>query len=179
MSEHEREPESTPPEGSEPVAPVIASSVREIVAAAERSAASIRQEVEGSAARRATQLEADAKRRSEEMIAAADAEAQHRIAAAEVRASQYLSECRRLIDEFAEERTRRLAAVTDSLIAFAEAIDGRFEAAETVRSQAEQLIARLGVAAQQLAEETEEAKSLELPLPPVPTAPGEEPGEPS
>ncbi len=173
----EQPPEPPPEEPSEPVAPVIASSVREIVAAAERSAASIRQEVEGSAARRATQLEADAKRRSEEMISAADAEAQHRIAAAEVRASQYLSECRRLIDEFAEERTSRLAAVSDSLIAFSEAIQGRFEAAETVRAQAEQLAVRLGAAAQQLAEEAAEAKELELPLPPLPRTPAEEQGE--
>lgn len=166
------EPDQTnAPPDSDAVAPSVASSVREIVAAAERSAASIRQEVEGSAARRASQLEADAKRRADEMLAAADMESQHRLAAAEVRADQYLAECRRLIDEFAEERTRRLTAVSDSLIAFSEAIKDRFEAAETVRAQTEELIARLGRAARELARESDETGGIELNLPDLPDLP--------
>jgi hypothetical protein len=173
----ENEHTETGSDDRDPVAPVVASSVREIVAAAERSAARVREEVEGAATRRASQLEGEARRHADDVIAAAEAESQRRIAAAEVRASQYLAECRRLIDQFAEERTRRIGAVSDSLISFAEDIEGRFRAAEEVRGQAEALIVKLGAAAEELARESADARSAEPPLPPAPSEPDSTPAK--
>ena len=150
----------------EPVAPAVASSVQGIVAAAERSAADMHRRAEELATRRAGELEAAATRRADEVVSAAESDSQRLLAAAEVRASQYLAECRRLIDEFAEERGQRLAAVTDRLLVQSEALADRFEAATTLRSQVEELLRRLGEAAETLARDADAAREA-VTLPPL------------
>src|SRR4051812_9294224 len=103
--------------------PSVASKVEAIYAEAERSAASLREEILQSAMKHAQDTEAAAaqraaeiERRAGEIEHAAGRRADDVRREAEAQAAQYLADCRARIDAFAEERIRRLSELTDELI---------------------------------------------------------------
>jgi hypothetical protein len=170
--------------------PSVASKVEAIYAEAERSAASLREEIVEGATRRATETEEAANRHAAETVEganrrateteeAANALAKETVEAAsrratevrteaEAQAAQYLADCRARIDAFAEQRIRRLTELTDELIEQAEALQDRFEAADTVKRQLYDLVAGLGRTAEALAREHAQADAA---LPATPATP--------
>jgi DNA anti-recombination protein RmuC len=71
----------------------------------------------------------------------------------EARAAQYLAECHRRVDAFAEARVKRLHELADALIDRTERLEGRFDEAFEVKRQLDVLIEALGQAAEQTAEQ--------------------------
>jgi DNA anti-recombination protein RmuC len=71
----------------------------------------------------------------------------------EARAAQYLAECHRRVDAFAEARVKRLHELADALIDRTERLEGRFDEAFEVKRQLDVLIEALGQAAEQTARE--------------------------
>ncbi len=71
----------------------------------------------------------------------------------EARAAQYLAECHRRVDAFAEARVKRLRELADALIERTEGLQGRFDEAFEIKRQLDVLIEALGQAAEQTARE--------------------------
>jgi hypothetical protein len=71
----------------------------------------------------------------------------------ETRAAQYLAECHRRVDAFADARVKRLRELSDALIERTGALQGRFDEAVEVKRQLDMLIEALGQAAEQTARE--------------------------
>jgi hypothetical protein len=137
--------------------PSVASQVEAIYAEAERSAATLREEIVQGATRRADETEKAAARNAAETEEAANRRAAEVRAQAEAQATQYLADCRARIDAFAEQRIRRLTELTDELIEQAEALQDRFEASDTVKRQLYDLVAALGRTAEVVAREHAQA----------------------
>ena len=81
------------------------------------------------------------------------AEAHQDAARIRAEAEAYADATRRRADAVAEARIRRLRELTDRLIATAETVDGRFGDALEVKTQLDDLITALGVAADRVARE--------------------------
>jgi DNA anti-recombination protein RmuC len=133
--------------------PSVASKVEAIYAEAERSAASLREEILRNATQQADATVTAANRRATETEEAANRRATEVREEAEAQAAQYLADCRERIDAFAEERIRRLSEITDELIEQAEGLRDRFEGADTVKRQLYDLVAALGRTAETVARE--------------------------
>jgi vacuolar-type H+-ATPase subunit I/STV1 len=71
----------------------------------------------------------------------------------EARAAQYLAECHRRVDAFADARVKRLRELADALIERTDALQARFDETLEVERQLESLIEALGNAADQIARE--------------------------
>jgi flagellar biosynthesis/type III secretory pathway protein FliH len=133
--------------------PSVASKIEAIYADAEQSANALREEIEQAARKRAEDVETAAQRKAGQIRAEAEAQA-----------AQYLADCRTRIDTFAEQRIQRLTELTEELIEQAEAIQDRFEAADTVKRQLYDLVAALGRTAEVVAREHADAAD-EAPVP--------------
>jgi hypothetical protein len=154
----------------------VSSQVHEIIATAERAAEQLGREIEAEAARRAVAVldeahaeaaavvdhahaesaairdaaEGDAARRRGD----AEAEAERIRSDAEAEAAGYLEGAQRHIDAFAGARTERIAALTDELMAGAEAIAPRVAEAAALQQELEALMTALTSAAATAAAET-------------------------
>ncbi len=118
--------------------------IEEIFTAAERSAQEYAQRLG---------QEADARARKQLSDAQVEAQRIREQAQAEVLA--YLSESRRRIDAYAADRVRSISELTDRLVALADEIEERFAGAATVRRQLNELVTRLGEAAEAAAAEVD------------------------
>ena len=122
-------------------------------------------------------------RRVGAILDAVEREAQRLREEAREEANRYLEHARHRADGLVAERQRRIAAVSDELLAKAEAVVGRLEDAAPVREGFENLVRALGDAAERLARETEatsrdyepepfhEVAGQPPPAPPQPQAP--------
>jgi cell division septum initiation protein DivIVA len=138
----------------EQVAPVVAQRIEAIVSSAERAANEFRR-----------QMETAAKQQAHELREAAEAEARRIRQEAASQAAAYLTDSRRIVDEFAAERIARISALTDKLIEQTEQVQRRFAHAEAVRRQIYDLIGSLGDAAEAIAREAQ-TPDPRLPQPP-------------
>jgi delta 1-pyrroline-5-carboxylate dehydrogenase len=107
------------------ISATVSAQVREIVAAAERAAAQLEQEVETEATRRASEI----------------------LLGAEEDAQAYLAESRRRVDAFAQSRVARIQELCDDLIVRAEAISTRLTEAEELQGSLRDLVSALNNAA--------------------------------
>lgn len=137
------------------VAAFVGRQVESIVAAAERAAAEVAQEVEASAMRRAT-----------EILETAQDEADRVAGESAKRCAEYLNASRQRIDAFAAARIQRLAELTDGIIEVAQSIEERYERAELVKRQLHELVSTIGAVAEAVAREVA-AADPEPPAPPV------------
>lgn len=93
-------------------------------------------------------------RRVGSILDAVEAEAQRLREDARSEAADYLAQARQRADELVAERQRRIAEISDDLIAKSEAVVSRLEDAAPVRQGFENLVRALGDAAERLAYET-------------------------
>lgn len=119
-------------------------------------------------------------RRVGSILDAVELEAQRLREEARLEAARYLDHARARADSLVAERQRRIAAVSDELLAKAEAVVGRLDDAAPVREGFENLVRALGDAAERLARETEAGRDFEPPpfhdLASVPAPPPAHPG---
>lgn len=144
----------------------LAVRVEEIVGAARKAAVELRDEVALAAKEHATSIETAAARRSHAVLSEAEAEAERIVAAAQASTQLYLAASRRLVDEFAGERKRRIAAIGDRLAEQAEALLDSLSGAGELASQLDALRHALGAAAARIADEAarEDVTLPELPI---------------
>jgi hypothetical protein len=156
----------------------LGSQVEEIMSAARKAAAQLQAEVQRSATERSAQIETAAARRAHAVRMDAEAEAERLHAHALVATRQYVTASRRLVDEFARERMRRIADVGDGLAEQAEALVRRLMRADDVARQLDELRAALGAASERIAAEAQR-DGPETPefAQPASTAPGATAGE--
>jgi DNA-binding TFAR19-related protein (PDSD5 family) len=133
----------------------LGSQVEEIMSAARKAAAQLQAEVQRSATERSAQIETAAARRAHAVRMAAEAEAERLHAHALVATRQYVTASRRLVDEFARERMRRIADVGDGLAEQAETLVRRLMRADDVARQLDELRAALGAASERIAAEAQ------------------------
>ncbi|MDT7753850.1 MAG: hypothetical protein QOG94_1022 [Solirubrobacteraceae bacterium] len=127
--------------------------VEEIIAAARRAAEQLRADVERASNDRAAQIETAAARQAHAVRMAAEADAQRIVAEAHAAAQQYVTASRRLLDEFARERMRRITEIGDKLAAQSHALVERLAHAADVARQLAELRAALGAAGERIAAE--------------------------
>ncbi|MEA2299221.1 MAG: hypothetical protein QOF77_2157 [Solirubrobacteraceae bacterium] len=120
----------------------VAERIQGILASAQEAAEAIREQ----SAAATSSLIAEAQ-------AAVDRDAERIRRDVEARAAQYLAECHRRVDAFADSRVKRLRELADVLIERTSALTGRFEEALEVERQLRALIEALGHAAEQTARE--------------------------
>ncbi len=142
------------------VAASVGRQVEAIVSAAERAASEVAKEVETSAMERAR-----------EILEGAQSEADRVIQEAAARCTEYLDTSRQRIDDFAAARIQRLTELTDGIIAVAGSIEERYERAEIIKRQLEELISTIGAVAEAVAQE------VAAPNPELPQAPARQSGE--
>lgn len=92
-------------------------------------------------------------RRVSSILDAVEREAAHLRSEAREEAAQYLEYSRQRADELVAERQRRIAALSDEIMAKAEAVIGQLEDAAPVRAGFESLVRALGEAAERLSHE--------------------------
>jgi len=166
-------------DGGEPRAEAIetrmASHVAELMSAARQSAETLQADVERAANARAAEIETAAARRAHEVRMAAEADAERLQVHNRAATQQYVAASRRLVDEFARERMRRIAEIGDRLGEQAAALVARLQRADDLARQVEELRAELGAACGRIAAESRVAMP-ELPqLDPPPSIAGEGP----
>lgn len=131
---------------------------------------------------------AEISRRVGAILDAVEREAQRLRDEARAEASGYIEEAQRVADELVEERRRRIAEVSDELVAKSEAVIARLDDAAPVRRGFENLVRALAYAAERLARETgSRAADFEPPAfsevpsvpPPPPPPPAPPPAYPS
>ena len=130
---------------------------------------------------------AEISRRVGAILDAVEREAQRLRDDARAEATAYLENAQRLADDLVEERRRRIAAVSDELLAKSEAVVARLDDAAPVRHGFESLVRALGDAAERLAHDTGGAASTAEPsgpgdappAQPPPPAPAPSPGPPA
>lgn len=151
------EPAATPaghgedrPRHQQPIAADVANRVRQIVSSAERVAA----EIQSAADERAQRQSADVR-------AEAEADAARIRRDAEATVQSWLDESRERIDALTRQRIARMDHLTQDLIAHCEAIQVRFAAATTIRTQVQEVLVALGNAAEQLSREAGDAASVQ------------------
>ncbi|HEY5196087.1 MAG TPA: hypothetical protein VIJ51_03565 [Solirubrobacteraceae bacterium] len=120
----------------------VAARVQDILASAHDTAESVREQAAAATRDMIAQAQATVDRDTERIRR--DVEA---------RAAQYLAECHRRVDAFADARVRRLRELSDSLIEQTDALHGRFAQVVRLSEQLDALIASLGGAAEQTARE--------------------------
>jgi len=125
--------------------------LRETLAAAERSAAQLRNEVEEEASRRAAEIRL-----------AAEQDAARVRRQAEASAAEYLRAAHERVDAFTQGRVARLGELTDELLTSAQDVRTRLKEAGDVAARLRDLIDTLGVVAEIAAREAHEA-TLTLP----------------
>jgi cell division septum initiation protein DivIVA len=94
-------------------------------------------------------------RRVSAILDAVELEAQRLREEAREEAARYLEQAKVRADGLVAERQRRIAVVSDELLAKAEAVAGRLDDAAPVRAGFENLVRALGDAAERLARETQ------------------------
>ena len=94
-------------------------------------------------------------RRVSAILDAVEREAQRLREEAREEAARYLEQAKLRADGLVAERQRRIAVVSDELLAKAEAVVGRLDDAAPVRDGFENLVRALGDAAERLARETQ------------------------
>jgi hypothetical protein len=104
---------------AEELAASLATRVRQVLAAAEESAAAIR-----------ARAGEDAEERAREIRHAAEQDAERLLRRVEREAADYLEDARRRVDAFAAGRARRISAIADRLLAHADALAARAERAD-------------------------------------------------
>jgi hypothetical protein len=129
----------------------VAARVQDILASAHETAEGVREQAAAATRDMLAQAQATVDRDTERIRR--DVEA---------RAAQYLAECHRRVDTFADARVRRLRELSDSLIEQTDALSGRFDQVVRLKQQLDGLIASLGAAAEQTAREV---KRPEISLP--------------
>jgi len=139
--------------------------VGEIMAAARQAAAQLKAEVERASTERAAQIETAAARTAHELRMTAEAEAERLQNQARVATQQYVAASRRLVDEFAKERMRRIAEIGDRLAEQADSVVERFAHSEEIARQLTELRSELGAACERIAAEARR-DSPQLPTPP-------------
>lgn len=92
-------------------------------------------------------------RRVSSILDAVEREAAHLRSEAREEAAQYLEYSRQRADELVAERQRRIAALSDEIMAKAETVIGQLEDAAPVRAGFESLVRALGEAAERLSHE--------------------------
>jgi DNA repair exonuclease SbcCD ATPase subunit len=140
--------------------------VGEIMSAARQAAAQLKAEVERASTERAAQIETAAARRAHELRMHAEAEAERLQTQARVATQQYVAASRRLVDEFAKERMRRIAEIGDRLAEQADSVVERFTHSEEIARQLTELRTELGAACERIAAEARRES------PQLPAAPG-------
>jgi hypothetical protein len=120
----------------------VAARVQEILASAHETAESVREQAAAATRDIIAQAQATVDRDTERIRR--DVEA---------RAAQYLAECHRRVDAFADARVRRLRELSDSLIEQTDALHARFAQVVRLSEQLDALLASLGGAAEQTARE--------------------------
>jgi hypothetical protein len=120
----------------------VAARVQDILASAHETAESVREQAAAATRDMIAQAQATVDRDTERIRR--DVEA---------RAAQYLAECHRRVDAFADARVRRLRELSDSLIEQTDALHARFAQVVRLSEQLDALIASLGGAAEQTARE--------------------------
>jgi hypothetical protein len=120
----------------------LASKVRQVLAAAEESAAQIR-----------ALADADAQERALDVRGAAEQDAERLLRRAEREAADYLDEAIRRVDAFAAGRARRISAVADRLLAHAGALADRAERAGRLNHGLQEVVDALAAAAEAVAAE--------------------------
>lgn len=125
--------------------------LRETLAAAQRSAAQLRSEVEEEAIRRAAELRL-----------AAEEDAARVRREAEARAAEYLRDAHERVDAFTQGRVARLSELTDELLAGAQEVRTRLDEAGEVAERLRDLIDTLGMVGEIAAHEARDA-GLTLP----------------
>jgi DNA-binding TFAR19-related protein (PDSD5 family) len=139
--------------------------VGEIMSAARQAAAQLKAEVERASTERATQIETAAARTAHELRMNAEAEAERMQNQARVATQQYVAASRRLVDEFAKERMRRIAEIGDRLAEQADNVVERFTHSEEIARQLTELRTELGTACERIAAEARR-ESPQLPATP-------------
>jgi hypothetical protein len=142
----------------------VAARVQEILASAHDTAETVREQAAAA---------------TREMIAQAqqtvDGDTERIRRDVEARAAQYLAECHRRVDAFADARVRRLRELSDSLIEQTDALHGRFDQVVRLKRQLDDLIEVLGDATEQVAREL---KRPPITLPTLGQFHGETDGQP-
>ncbi|HWH10158.1 MAG TPA: hypothetical protein VG165_03455 [Solirubrobacteraceae bacterium] len=142
----------------------VAARVQDILASAHETAEGVREQVAVATRDMLAQAQATVDRDTERIRR--DVEA---------RAAQYLAECHRRVDAFADARVRRLRELSDSLIEQTDALHGRFTQVVRLSEQLDALLGALGGAAEQTAREV---KRPAISLPTMAQFHGESNGEP-
>jgi hypothetical protein len=142
----------------------VAARVQEILTSAHETAETVREQSAAATREMLAQAQATVDRDTERIRR--DVEA---------RAAQYLAECHRRVDAFADARVRRLRELSDSLIEQTDALNGRFDQVVRLKEQLDSLIRALGGAAEETAREV---KRPAITLPTVAQFHGETGGSP-
>lgn len=142
------------PVATEHVSQTVNAHVREIIAAAERAAAELRDEVEQEALRLAARIREDAENEARQVRERAERQAEEHLADARARAQA-----------FADGRIARIDRISSDLLAKAETIGVRLDDAVGLRQELEDLVSALRVAAQTAAAESRRP-AIRLPRPP-------------
>lgn len=132
------------------VASKLESHVEDVMSAAREAAAKLQSEVERAAAARVAEIEAVAARRAHQVRMQAEADAQRERAQTREALQQYVSASRRLVDDFAKERIRRIREVSDELLAESAALVGPLRRSEDLARHVEELRATLGAACERI-----------------------------
>lgn len=154
----------TPAFGASELTASVAARVQDILASAHETAEGVREQAAAATRDMLAQAQATVDRDTERIRR--DVEA---------RAAQYLAECHRRVDAFADARVRRLRELSDSLIEQTDALHGRFAQVVRLSEQLDSLLASLGGAAEQTAREV---RRPEISLPTMAQFHGETPGGP-
>jgi hypothetical protein len=131
----------------------LGSQVEEVMSAARTAAAQLQAEVQRASTERAAQIETAAARRAHAVRMDVETEAERLHVQALVATRQYVTASRRLVDEFATERMRRIAEIGDRLAEQADALVRRMTLADEVARQLDELRAALGAASERIAVE--------------------------
>lgn len=159
------------------VASKLESHVEDVMSAAREAAAKLQSEVERAAAARVAEIEAVAARRAHQVRMQAEADAQRERAQTREALQQYVSASRRLVDDFAKERIRRIREVSDELLAESAALVGPLRRSEDLARHVEELRATLGAACERIVGEASRP-SPALADPPEPPEPRKVSGDP-
>jgi hypothetical protein len=155
---------AAPAFGASDLTESVAARVQDILASAHETAESVREQAAAATRDMIAQAQATVDRDTERIRR--DVEA---------RAAQYLAECHRRVDAFADARVRRLRELSDSLIEQTDALHSRFGQIVRLSEQLDGLIASLGGAAEQTAREL---KRPAISLPTVAQFHGEDDAQP-
>jgi hypothetical protein len=131
----------------------MGSHVEDIMSAARKAAAQLQAEVERDSTERAAQIETAAARRAQAVRIGAETEADRVHAQTRAATQQYVAASRRLVDEFATERMRRIADISDRLAVQAEALVERLMRTDELARQLNELRTALGAACELIAVE--------------------------